>query len=65
MRHFVEQMSPARRQLIRDESRAYGRMGIEQLPPIVHSENTSDSLMLECLDENSVGLAERQQEQMP
>jgi hypothetical protein len=62
MRRFVVQMSPARRQQILDEARIAGRLGMDRLPDVVHSLDTSDSLILKALDAQSLGRAEREQE---
>ena len=58
MRRFIAQMSPQRRQNIVDEARTAGRMGADRLPPIVHSDDVSDSLILQALDAHALGLAE-------
>lgn len=65
MRHVITQMSPARRQLILDEAYANGRMGVERLPPIVHSEDTSDTLLVQALEMHAAGQADRAKESRP
>lgn len=61
MRHFIEQMSPARTQQIIDEAYAAGRLGSKCLPANAHID-TSDSVMVKALSAHEAGLAERELE---
>lgn len=57
MRRFIEQMSPARRQQIEDESYANDVFGVKRLPDIAHCGEMSDTLLTKALDANEMGLA--------
>lgn len=62
MRHYNPYMSVQLRQMILDASRTAGLLGAPTLPPIVHSVDPSDSLIVQAIDAHALGLAEREKE---
>lgn len=65
MRRYNPYMAVQLRQQIIDASRDAGRWGSPTLPPIVHSVDSSDSMIVQALDAHEEGLAERQKERAP
>lgn len=68
MRHFVPQMSPARKQQCLDEAHAAGRAGAERVPdtalfPDGHA--ISDTGIFKLVDALEAGRAERNKRHMP
>lgn len=62
MRHYNPYMSVQLRQMILDASRNAGRFGSPTLPPVVHSVDPTDSMIVQAIDAHALGLAEREKE---
>ena len=62
MRRYTPYMAVQLRQQIIDASRDAGRWGSQTLPPIVHSVDSSDSMIVQALDAHAEGLAEREKQ---
>jgi hypothetical protein len=65
MRRYNPNMGVTLRQQIIDSARDAGRWGSPNLPPIVHSVDSSDSMIVEALDAHALGVAEREKERTP
>lgn len=60
MRHYNPYMSVQLRQMIIDAAHNAGLLGAPTLPPIVHSVDPSDSMIVQAIDAHELGLAERE-----
>lgn len=65
MRHYNPYMSVQLRQMIIDAAHNAGLFGAPTLPPIVHSVDPSDSMILQALDAHAEGSAERERKRAP